>query len=61
MRRVMAHARTLHALGPANNDRLSAVRVAVETFVGAVIGIAVVVAVRAPRRATASDAAAART
>jgi len=33
----------------------------VETFVGAVIGIAVVVAVRAPRRATASDAAAVRT
>jgi uncharacterized membrane protein YccC len=34
---------------------------AVETLVGAVIGIAVVVAIRAPQKATASGAAAART
>lgn len=33
MRRVIAHARTMHALGPANNDRLSAVRVALSVAV----------------------------
>ncbi|MGY4541673.1 hypothetical protein ACVWY0_001583 [Arthrobacter sp. UYNi723] len=41
MRRVMAHARTLYALGPANNDRLSAVRVALSVAVPSLVLLAI--------------------
>ncbi len=41
VRRVMAHARTLHALGPANNDRLSAVRVALSVAVPSLVLLAI--------------------
>lgn len=41
MHRVIAHARTLHALGPPDNDRLSAVRVALSVAVPSLVLLAI--------------------